>query len=245
MKYSGSLTRSLLAGITAALIMLSGCKSADVELLSSGISEISDISVTDNADRPFTAVYGAAGSAEDIPAAADVLRERLKAMYEGDFSVTAEGDHITIEFSDCASSEAEELLRDIEKTALLTFRMGWSGDIPEGGSYEELELVITGAEVAEAAAYYDALERQYGISVKLDEKGTEAFKTATRIAGENYGRISIWLDGEELLAPMVAGAIEDGSCVIAGGFSVDEAMRLAALINSGALPVDLTRTSAE
>ncbi|MDE6031453.1 MAG: hypothetical protein K2G32_07535, partial [Oscillospiraceae bacterium] len=120
-----------------------------------------------------------------------------------------------------------------------------SGDIPEGGSYEELELVITGAEVAEAAAIYDALERQYAINVKLDEKGTEAFKTATQIASENYGRISIWLDGEELLAPMVASVIETGSCVISGDFSVDEAMRLAALINSGALPVELTRTGAE
>lgn len=221
-------------------VIFAGCQSKDIE----PSPELPEISET-IADKPFTAMYSAEGSAEDIAAAADIIRERLASVYGGEVGVSAAENTITVELPDCTSEEAEELLEDIDKTALLTFRMGWSGDIPEGGSYEELELVLTGEELETAAAYYDERDYQYCINLALDEKGTELFKAATEIACEDQGRISIWLDDEELIAPQVANVIPEGACTITGNFSADEAMKLAALMNSGALPVELTRTQAE
>lgn len=237
---------SLFSAGLAALVLVSGCKSRDIELY----SDLSDISET-NTDKAFTAVYSSDGGAEDTAAAADIIEKRLKAVCDGDFTVSAEGCSVTIELPDKTDSEAEELLKDIDKTARLTFRMGWSGDIPEGGSYEDLELVLTGAEVDNAAAVYNSVDYQYAVDLKLDEKGAEAFKSATRAACDElrdngeYGYISIWLDSEEICAPMVSMVIDNGICAISGGFDADSAARLADLINFGALPVNLTRSYAE
>lgn len=234
-----SLFKPIIAAAMAAVVF-AGCQSRDIEPSPEPPESSETI-----ADKPFTAMYSAEGSAEDITAAADIIRERLASVYGGEVGVSAAGNTITVELPDCTSDEAEELLEDIDKTALLTFRMGWSGDIPEGGSYEELELVLTGEELETAAAYYNEIDYRYCINLALDEKGTELFKAATEIACEDQGRISIWLDDEELIAPQVANVIPDGACSIMGNFSADEAIKLAALMNSGALPVELTRTHAE
>ena len=234
-----SLFKPIIAAAMAAVVF-AGCQSRDIEPSPEPPESSETI-----ADKPFTAMYSAEGSAEDITAAADIIRERLASVYGGEGGVSAAGNTITVELPDCTSDEAEELLEDIDKTALLTFRMGWSGDIPEGGSYEELELVLTGEELETAAAYYNEIDYRYCINLALDEKGTELFKAATEIACEDQGRISIWLDDEELIAPQVANVIPDGACSIMGNFSADEAIKLAALMNSGALPVELTRTQAE
>ena len=237
---------SLFGAGLAALVLVSGCKARDIELS----SDLSDISET-NTDKAFIAAYSSDGGAEGTAAAADIIEKRLKAVCDGDFTVSADGSSITIELPDKTDSEAEELLKNIDKTALLTFRMGWSGDIPEGGSYEDLELVLTGAEVDNAAAFYNSVDYQFAVELKLDEKGAEAFKAATRAAFDKsldngeYGYISIWLDSEEICAPMVSSVIENGMCVISGGFDTDSAVRLADLINFGALPVNLTRSYAE
>ena len=127
---------SLFGAGLAALVLVSGCKARDIELS----SDLSDISET-NTDKAFIAAYSSDGGAEGTAAAADIIEKRLKAVCDGDFTVSADGSSITIELPDKTDSEAEELLKDIDKTALLTFRMGWSGDIPEGGSYEDLELL--------------------------------------------------------------------------------------------------------
>lgn len=223
-----------------AAVVLTGCQSGYIE----PPSDTSEPSGMD-ADKPFVAVYGSDGSAEDTAAAADIIEKRLSAVYGGEFTVSAEGSAVTVELPDKTASEAEKLLKDIEITARLTFRMGWSGDIPEGGSFEELELVMTGAELIAADTCFDPRINQYFIRLSFDENGTEAFKAATQIAYESGGIISVWLDDDELIAPKVADVISDGSCVIQGIFSMDEAVKLAALMSSGELPVNLTRSAAE
>lgn len=222
-----------------AAVVLTGCQSRDIE----PFSDTSEISSTDGG-KPFVAVYGSDGGAEDTAAAADIIGKRLSAVYGGEFTVSAEGSSVTVELPDKTASEAEELLEDIERKARLTFRMGWSGDIPEGGSFEELELVMTGAELTSADAFFDGAGNQYAIQMSFDEKGTEAFEVATQTACESGRRISVWLDDEELIAPFVGSVISDGLCSISGIFGADEAVRLAALMSSGELPVNLTRSDA-
>src|SRR6185503_9074076 len=55
----------------------------------------------------------------------------------------------------------------------------------------------------------------------------------------------IFLDGQLISAPTVQQAITDGTAIISGNFSVDDAKALATRLNSGALPVPIKLISQE
>ena len=87
--------------------------------------------------------------------------------------------------------------------------------------------------------------------MKLSSKGAEAFAKATSDLLAKYPGdtnrdkriISIILDNIVISSPSVSAAIMDGRGQISGGFeTLEEANNLATLLNSGALPIDLTIT---
>lgn len=81
------------------------------------------------------------------------------------------------------------------------------------------------------------------IALKFDEEGTKLFADLTK---ENIGKtIAIYLDGVPLTTPVVNTEITNGSAVITGSFSVDEANNLAKRLNAGALPVPINLISQE
>ncbi len=117
--------------------------------------------------------------------------------------------------------EAENL---IGKTALLEFK-------DQNG-----ETLLTGAYLKTAKTSFDRFGRP-NVVLEFDEEGAKLFEQAT---AKNVGKIlAITLDGQEISTPVVQEPIPSGEASIVGQFSVEEAQRLALLLRSGALPVEV------
>lgn len=117
--------------------------------------------------------------------------------------------------------EAESL---IGKTALLEFK-------DQNG-----ETLLTGAYLKTAKTSFDRFGRP-NVILEFDEEGAKLFEQATT---KNVGKIlAITLDGQEISTPVVQEPIPSGEASIVGQFSVEDAQRLALLLRSGALPVEV------
>jgi preprotein translocase subunit SecD len=117
--------------------------------------------------------------------------------------------------------EAESL---IGKTALLEFK-------DQSG-----ETLLTGAYLRTAKTSFDRFGRP-NVILEFDEEGAKLFEQATT---KNVGQIlAITLDGQEISTPVVQEPIPSGEASIVGQFSVEDAQRLALLLRSGALPVEV------
>jgi len=135
----------------------------------------------------------------------------------------------------------DELVTDITKISELTFREGeLCNDVSD---YEKLPVVLTGADVKEAASTYDTLDNMFIVLLELNSQGAEVFSEVTERLAKTQGIISIWLDDVLITAPRVNHQITGGSAQITGGgengFSKEEAIALVNKINSGALPYKL------
>ena len=96
---------------------------------------------------------------------------------------------------------------------------------------------MTGDMVQNASYFYS--EGDHQIAFTLTDEGTKTFADMT---AANIGRkLSIYLDDELLIAPTVQTAITNGSGVINGLGSAERATSIAAKIQSGALPLELTQ----
>jgi len=155
----------------------------------------------------------------------EVLRNRLDAAGYTEATIARQqNDRIRIEIP--AVSDTEAVLEIIGTPAVLEFID------PKG------YVILTGERVLSANAAYD---NTYGpvVQLQLDAEGTSAFATAT---ANNIGQeITITLDGETISSPGVNEAITSGSCIITGSSTLDEAKRLATLIESGALPLEMNQ----
>mgnify|MGYP002868369463 CR=1 FL=1 len=99
------------------------------------------------------------------------------------------------------------------------------------------ETFMTGDMVKTATYYYSDGDHQ--IAFTLTDEGAKIFGDVT---AANVGKvISIYLDDEQLIAPTVQSAITNGSGVINGLGSAERATTIAAKIQSGALPLELTQ----
>ena len=135
--------------------------------------------------------------------------------------------------SDEADFDPEQAVKEIGETARLTFREDYQVDeagLPTGVT--EGVIILEGKNVEKAAAFYDEKEKQYGVSLKLDEEGAKYFSAATERLAPTRGIISIWMDDVCISYPNVNNHITDGSATITGNFTVEEAKSLANKINS-------------
>ncbi len=99
------------------------------------------------------------------------------------------------------------------------------------------EVFMTGDMVKRASYYYS--EGDHQIAFQLTDEGAKIFSEVT---SASIGKtIAIYLDGEQLIAPTVQQAITDGSGVINGLGDANRATTIAAKIQSGALPLELTQ----
>jgi len=102
--------------------------------------------------------------------------------------------------------------------------------------------VMSGEEVLRSKADYQP--NAYGsekpvVTLEFSPKGQRIFADLT--APENHKRtLAIVLDGEILSTPVIQSHITSGSAVITGNMSIEEAQKLATMINSGALPAPLS-----
>lgn len=109
----------------------------------------------------------------------------------------------------------------------------------EGGSIQlEDEVLMTGDVVQAASIDMNMQTSQVAVGLQLSSVGGQIF---SRITGENVGRLlAIVLDGVAQSSPRINEQISGGRAEISGGFTTEEARRLAIVLRSGALPAPLT-----
>jgi SecD/SecF fusion protein len=104
-------------------------------------------------------------------------------------------------------------------------------------------VVLTGDEVAGADAGSQTNQTtnatEYVVSLTLNEEGTQKFAEATEKAYSAGESIGIYYDGAFVSVPTVNAAITDGSAIITGMSSLEDARSLASTIRIGAVPLEL------
>lgn len=179
------------------------------------------------------AVYQAVDTAsetltQDIQGTISVMRNRLDNAGYTEASITQQGsDQIRVEIP--SVKDPEEVLDIIGTPAKLEFLD------PDGN------LVIDGSHVVSAEA--GVIEgMQSVVNFKLNDEGTRRFSEATARLAASRSQIFIMLDGKEISAPAVNQHISGGEGYIEGGdFTAESATELAMLIQSGALPMEITQ----
>ena len=153
-----------------------------------------------------------------------VIQERLTDKGYAEATVQQIGtDGIRVEIPDVTDPSA--VLDLIGSTAKLEFKD------PEGNTFMDGSMVKT--------AVYQFNEGDHQVAFTLTDEGAKIFADMT---SNNIGKtLGIYLDGEELLAPTVQSAITTGSGVITQMQSAEYAQTVAAQIQSGALPMELTQ----
>lgn len=161
---------------------------------------------------------------DSLKQTANSLMKRADSLGIAEPEITTEGkDRIRVRLADVKNEE--EVRKIIKKPADLTFR-GPDGTKEMLGS----DFVEGGAQVG-----FDQANRPM-INIKV--KDAEKFKKVTeKLIGQP---LAIYLDENQLSAPIVNVVIPDGNATISGNYTFDEATNLANTINLGALPLKLT-----
>ncbi|MBS5986226.1 protein translocase subunit SecD [Clostridium sp.] len=166
-------------------------------------------------------------SKEDLEKTKEQLSLRVNKIGVAETVVSTEGDR-RIRIDIPAQVDSGEIVESLGKTGELTFKS------PNG------DVILTGQDVSKATATSDENGLPQ-VALELNEEGTKKFADATK---EYLGQsISVNMDDEVLTNPTVNSVITNGSAVITGSKSVDDAKRLAGLINAGALPVTVKAAS--
>lgn len=137
-------------------------------------------------------------------------------------------------------------LEFVEVSSLDTTTQGLitDGYVMTAGTYKPFMTgdVIT---AASAGVSTDKLKPGYVVNMSFNATGTKIWAAVTAKAAPTNARIAIVLDHKVVSAPSVISAIPDGNTEISGTFTADEAKQLAAILESGALPVDLQFSQTE
>ena len=165
-----------------------------------------------------------------------VIEERVNQMGLAEPVVTIEGEkRIRVELP--GAEDAQEAIDQIGTTAQLQFALA------------DGTIVLDGSNVKNAEAAMDNESAGYAVDLQFDGDGADLFHEATATAysgsvtsaieGVDNKAVMIILDGQIISAPVVNEPISGGRCSITGGFTQEEAINLAALIEGGALPLEL------
>lgn len=150
-------------------------------------------------------------------------------------------------------TDTERAIALIGQTPLLEFRLLKAGaslptDPNSTSTIDDLfeAPAVTGKDLKTAQLQF---ENQQGavsqpvVVLHFNAAGTKQFADLTR---DNVGRVfGIFLDGRAISTPVIREVIPDGTAVISGGFSPEEAKALARNLNYGALPVPIELISTQ
>lgn len=153
-----------------------------------------------------------------------ILQERINALGLKEPIVQREGnDRIIVELA--GVKDAQEAIDLLGSMAILEFKT------------EDKKVVIDGSMLKNAQAQINSQTNQPEVSLDFNTEGARIFAEVT---GANIGKkIGIYLDDKLLTDPVVQSRISGGKAVITGSQSLEEAQRVALLLRSGALPVEL------
>ncbi len=110
--------------------------------------------------------------------------------------------------------------------------------------FDDSDIGLTGDQLESAFAAQDNVGAGWVINIQFDDEGSQRFSDLTRaIVGVTSERIAVFMDGEELIAPVARAWIRDGRSEISGSsrdpFSREEAQTLSIQLESGRLQVPL------
>lgn len=167
-------------------------------------------------------------SSEDMSDTIYKLQKRVES-YSTEAQVYQEGsDRINIEIP--GVSDANAVLEELGKPGSLSF-------VRASG-----EEVLAGTDIsdAQAGSIQDELgNNKFVVQLTLNKEGTEKFAVATTEAVKTHEIIYIIYDDQIVSSPAVNAAITDGSAVIEGMGSFEEADKLASTIRIGGLKLQL------
>ncbi len=105
----------------------------------------------------------------------------------------------------------------------------------QGGTYTPL---ITGENITRVTVdKASETSTDYAVNITLNSEGAAAFAQATKELAPSKGQIVIILDGQIQSAPAVQSEITTGEVSITGGYTLEEALSLQTVLESGSLPV--------
>ena len=183
----------------------------------------------------------------------EIIRRRVDAVGTREPTIQREGaDRILIQVPGLGS--AAELKAIIGTTAKLTFNtvvgrttnpatdpgprnlLLASSDEPDVYYIVAQEAVVSGEELTDAQPSFDQNSRP-AVSFKFNVSGARKFGEYT---SANIGQpFAIVLDDKVISAPTIQSAIQGGSGIITGTFTLEESTNLAVLLRAGALPAKM------
>lgn len=149
-------------------------------------------------------------------------------------------------------TDTQKAIELIGQTPVLEFRL-LKGSTPPDEAISTSTVnqyfdpaVITGKDLTSAQLQFQSasgLANEPVVVLKFNAHGTGLFAKLTK---ENTGRFfGMFLDGQPISIPVIREPIPDGTAVISGGFTPEEAKELARNLNYGALPVPIDLISTQ
>ncbi|HSF36160.1 MAG TPA: protein translocase subunit SecD [Nocardioides sp.] len=210
-------------------------------------------------------------TAENVDKTLEVLRGRVDALGVAESTLVRQGENrILVELPGVTSDEeAQEAEDRIGSTAQLTIHEVVGTAQPDaeptkknnqvlpsdqGDTIEVGPTVIQGEEISGASAVQRDQSVEWVVAIDFNGEGGRTWaditgKAACNPSGDPKRRIAIVLDGEVISSPEVNTdvgcdvGIRGGSTDITGNFTSEESKDLAALIEGGALPLELRAIS--
>ena len=148
-------------------------------------------------------------------------------------------------------TDTQKAIDLIGETPVLEFRLLKGDSPPEDYSTSTLSksfepAAITGKHLQSAQLQFDqsvGFANTPVVVLKFNSEGAQIFADLTR---DNVGRyFGMFLDGVPISVPVIREAIPDGTAVISGNFTPEEAKELARNLNFGALPVPIELISTQ
>jgi len=206
------------------------------------------IDIRGGVDVTFSPPAGYQATQDEMSAAESIIKVRMLSQNITDYEIYTDmvNNRIIVRFpwkADEADFNPEQAIKELGETALLTFREGLEVDdfgLPIGVTADV--VILEGKDIKSASSVsvprtQGGMADQPAVSLELTPEGAQKFSEATgRLVGQI---ISIWMDDTMLSSPVVNVQITDGSAIISGNFTIQEAKDLADRINAGALPFKL------
>ncbi len=148
-------------------------------------------------------------------------------------------------------TDTEKAIALIGQTPVLEFRMlKKDADVTATASSSINELfepaAITGKDLASAELQFQGGTGALTEPVVVLHFNAEGARIFGELTKNNIGRVfGMFLDGSPISTPVIRDAIVDGTAVISGGFTPEEAKELARNLNYGALPVPIELISTQ
>ena len=180
-------------------------------------------------------------SADDMEGVRRIIETRVNAFGVTEPSIQIMGSNrLLIQLPGVA--DIEEAKKLIGQTAVLEFKERTCNNPldPRCEEFNDAETGLTGERLRRAYADRDPTTSAPIVRLEFDSRGAQIFADlTTRLAGTN-NRIAIFLDDDEIVAPVAQAAILGGQAFIEGpDFTFERVRTIAIQLESGRLPIPI------